>query len=134
MCIRDRLGIGSNSFIDGFEEGLIGANVGDEVDLNLTFPDTYKNNPDLAGKPVVFHVTVNSIGQQVPMTYENMTDEYVAGNFSGMGFSSVQGLKDGIKANMVSYYDYYAQSNTRTAIIDKLGEICADVYKRQAAR
>ena len=57
--------IGSNRFIDGFEDGLIGANVGDNLDLNLTFPEVYTNNPDMAGKDVVFNVTVNSIKELV---------------------------------------------------------------------
>ena len=54
------LTIGSGSFIDGFEDGLIGVNVGDTVDLNLTFPEGYQN-ADLAGQDVVFTVTVNFI-------------------------------------------------------------------------
>ena len=53
--------IGSNSFIDGFEDGLIGEELGTTVDLDLTFPDPYSNNPDFAGKPVVFTVTINKI-------------------------------------------------------------------------
>lgn len=52
------LKIGSHSFIDGFEDGLIGVNYGDTVSLDLTFPDPYIN-PDLAGAAVVFEVTVN---------------------------------------------------------------------------
>lgn len=55
------LTIGSGKFIDGFEDGLIGVEVGKTVDLNLTFPNPYPNNPDLAGKAVVFTVTVKSI-------------------------------------------------------------------------
>lgn len=55
------LEIGSGSFIDGFEDGLIGKNVGETVELNLTFPEDYTNNTDLAGKAVVFTVTINSI-------------------------------------------------------------------------
>lgn len=69
------LNIGSNSYIDGFEEGLIGANVGDEVELNLTFPDDYSNT-ELAGKAVVFKVTINYIqGELVPA---QLTDDWVA--------------------------------------------------------
>lgn len=56
------LTIGSGQFIDGFEEGLIGANIGDTRSLNLTFPDPY-TNPDLAGEDVVFEVTVNGISE-----------------------------------------------------------------------
>lgn len=54
------LEIGSGSFIDGFEDGLIGHKLGETVSLDLTFPDPYQNNPDLAGQPVVFEVTINS--------------------------------------------------------------------------
>lgn len=68
------LTIGSGQFIDGFEEGLIGAEAGDTRSLNLTFPDPYSNNPDLAGKPVVFEVTVNSIQESV---MPQLTDELV---------------------------------------------------------
>lgn len=59
-----KLELGSNSFIDGFEDGLVGAETGAELSLNLTFPDPYPNNPDLAGKPVVFDVTVNGIEEK----------------------------------------------------------------------
>lgn len=55
------LELGSGRFIDGFEDGVIGMEIGEEKDLNLTFPDPYENNPDLAGQPVVFHVKLNSL-------------------------------------------------------------------------
>lgn len=54
------LEIGSGDFIEGFEAGIIGHSVGEKFDLNLTFPDPYQS-PDLAGKPVVFTVTLNGI-------------------------------------------------------------------------
>lgn len=59
------LTIGSNAFISGFEDGLIGKNTGEEVKLNLKFPESYENNPDLAGKPVVFTVKINKITENV---------------------------------------------------------------------
>jgi trigger factor len=65
--------IGSNSFIPGFEEGLIGAKKGDKLDLNLTFPEEYQS-ADLAGQAVVFKVTVNAIKQSV---VPELTEEYV---------------------------------------------------------
>lgn len=55
--------LGSGSFIPGFEEGLIGANEGDELDLDITFPEEY-HAEDLAGKAVVFKVKVNNIKVQ----------------------------------------------------------------------
>lgn len=54
------LTIGSGTYIDGFESGLIGKKVGDTVDLNLTFPENY-GAEDLAGADVVFTVTINGI-------------------------------------------------------------------------
>lgn len=53
------LEIGSDSFIDGFEDSVIGHKIGDTYDWNGKFPDEYNNNPDLAGKDVVFTITVN---------------------------------------------------------------------------
>ena len=67
------LEIGGGRYIDGFEDGLIGANKGDVVELDLTFPEDYTNS-DLAGKDVVFTVTINTISEyQVP----TLDDEYV---------------------------------------------------------
>ena len=53
--------IGSGSYIDDFEEQLIGAHPGDEIDVYATFPDPYNNNPDLSGKEALFEVTINGI-------------------------------------------------------------------------
>lgn len=81
------LEIGSNSFIDGFEEGLIGVKAGEQVDLNLTFPEN-SSFKEVSGKDVVFQVTVNYIcGDEIKerlefndelvkskTDYENVTD------------------------------------------------------------
>lgn len=58
-----KLELGSGTFIDGFEDGLVGASVGQELSLNLTFPEDYGNS-DLAGQAVVFDVTVNAIEEK----------------------------------------------------------------------
>ena len=65
------LGIGTGAFIEGFEDGLKGVNAGETVDLNLKFPDDYQNE-ELAGKDVVFTVTVNYIF--------GVSDEFVKDN------------------------------------------------------
>lgn len=58
--------IGSHSFIDTFEEQLIGKNAGDEVEVNVTFPEEYQA-ADLAGKPALFKVKINEIkGKELP--------------------------------------------------------------------
>ena len=54
------LEIGSHTFIDTFEDQLVGKNVGDEVDVNVTFPEQYQA-ADLAGKPATFKVKINEI-------------------------------------------------------------------------
>lgn len=87
------LTIGSGQFIPGFEEGLIGAKPGEEVALNLTFPEEYKNSPDLAGQEVVFNVTVNYIKGEVT----ELTDELVAEHFT---YTTVAEYRDAIKESL----------------------------------
>lgn len=67
------LGIGTDSFIDGFEDGLIGVKTGKTVDLNLTFPENY-GTADLAGAKVVFTVTVNYICGEPSYTDKELQD------------------------------------------------------------
>ena len=68
------LEIGSGSFIDGFESGLIGKKAGEEVSLDLKFPDSY-HNAEFAGKEVTFEVKINSVTEVV---YPELTDELVS--------------------------------------------------------
>jgi trigger factor len=69
------LEIGSGSFIPGFEDGLVGANIGDKLALDLTFPDNY--DPELAGKAVTFNVTLNSFTEKI---IPELTEDYVKNN------------------------------------------------------
>lgn len=69
------LTIGSGQFIPGFEDGLVGAKVGETVDIALTFPEDY-HTEEMAGADVVFTVTVNSIMAAEP---QELTEEYVKG-------------------------------------------------------
>ena len=69
--------IGSGSFIDGFEDGIIGMKKGETKDLNLTFPEAY-NSAELAGQDVVFTVTVNAI-----LRTPELSDEWAAGQGEG---------------------------------------------------
>ncbi len=71
------LEIGSCTFIDGFEDGIIGMQVGETKDLELKFPEEY-HSEDLAGKDVVFTVTVNSISR-VPELTDEVADSVVEG-------------------------------------------------------
>lgn len=117
------LEIGSGSFIEGFESGLIGANVGDTVSLNLTFPENYQNT-EMAGQAVVFNVTINKIVNKADMTYDTMTDQYVTDNFSSSGYETVQDLKDGVKEQLTQSNESTKESDTQSAVLEKLKEIC----------
>lgn len=110
------LEIGSGTFIEGFEEGLIGVNVGDTVDLNLTFPENYQSK-ELAGADVVFTVTVNKIVKKVSSTYEDLTDEYVAANLS---YDSVDALYNDTKSYMESSNEQNRVAAERDAALSQL--------------
>ncbi len=91
------LTIGSGSFIDGFEDGLIGAKVGSKLKVKVTFPDPYTNNPDLAGKPAVFDVTVNYIrGAQIT---PELDEDYVKENLSD--YKSVDDYKTSLRSDTI---------------------------------
>lgn len=112
------LGIGTNSFIPGFESGLIGVNVGETVNLDLTFPENY-SNAELAGADVVFEVTVNYI---VPP----MTDEAVA-SLNKEEYSNIAEMKVFVKAKLDAAAE---ESNKSTIINTALSEIYSQcVYK-----
>lgn len=112
-----KLVIGSGQFIEGFEEGLIGVMPGETVDLNLKFPEEYKNNEELAGKEVVFTVTVNYI---LPT---EMEEDVVA----GMGIEGVTTLEE---LRQYTYDNLYAQAEqnyateVEYAVIDAVIQNC----------
>jgi trigger factor len=103
------LEIGSNSFIDDFEEQLIGVKVGETVDVEVTFPDPYESNTDYSGKDAVFTVTVNSIKKEVTPEYN---DEFVAANTA---YSTTTEYEKSIKDSL---YDSNLQSAVTDAMID----------------
>ena len=95
------LEIGSCTFIDGFEDGIIGMQVGETKDLELTFPEDY-HSEDLAGKDVVFTVTVNSISR-VPELTDEVADSVVEGMTAEAYQESVrQDLEDSAKESQKS--------------------------------
>lgn len=104
------LTIGSGSFIDNFEQQLIGTHPGDQLTVNVTFPEEYPNNPDLAGKPAAFAVTVNGI-KELP----EFTDDFVKANLSENAQTVEeykQYLKDtNYKSNLASAVSKYISDN-----------------------
>lgn len=97
--------IGSGGFIPGFEDGVIGMEIGETKDIDATFPDPYLYNPDLAGKTAVFTVTLNGI--RVEQEAE-LTDEYVA-DFGIEGVTDVESyrayLYDAMFSQLQSEYE-----------------------------
>jgi trigger factor len=92
------LTIGSGQFIDGFEEGLLGAKAGDQVTLELAFPDPYPNNTDLSGKAVTFEVTVTKVEG-----FENVSDEDVK-EATDSAFDTYEALEADVTASRAKDY------------------------------
>ncbi len=109
------LTIGTGQFIEGFEDGLVGAKKGDKVSLNLTFPEGYQN-ADLAGKAVVFDVTVNTVKEkQIP----ELNDAFVQETTS---FKTVDEYKEDKKQTLLTNKndeaDQKMKSDIYTAILN----------------
>lgn len=110
--------LGSGSFIDGFESGLVGHKAGETVTLDLTFPSDYEKT-DLAGQLVTFTVKINKVSRPAEMTWDKLTDDYVADNFSSQyGLTTVKDFKDRVNDSMQSQLDVAVQK----AYLEKLVE------------
>ena len=108
------LELGSDTFIDGFEDGLVGKNIGDSVSLDLTFPDPYPNNPDYAGKAVNFLVNINEAYEYVT---PELTDELVAANSD---YASIEDYRAAAKTELERQAVEYADSKVNNDIIQKV--------------
>ena len=114
------LEIGSGSFVPGFEDQLIGMKAGEEKDIDITFPENY--TPELAGKPVVFHVKVNEVKvKEVPAI-----DDEFAKDVSE--FDTLKELKADIKKKMTDERTTAAQHAFEDVLMTKVAEgIKADI-------
>ncbi|MBO4854705.1 MAG: trigger factor [Oscillospiraceae bacterium] len=125
------LAIGSGSFVPGFEEQLIGMKAGEEKDINITFPENY--TPELAGKPVVFHVKVNEVKtKEVPAV-----DDEFAKDVSE--FDTLKELKADLKKKITEERKAAAQRAFEDVLMDKVADgieadIPEDMIELQAQR
>lgn len=110
------LELGSGNFIEGMEEQIAGHNVGETFDVNVTFPKEYPNNPDLAGKPAVFKVTINSINV---ITLPEYNDAFVA---SYTDAKTVAEYEENLKKEMEEYYSSSDDGNNKMALMEKILE------------
>lgn len=113
------LTIGSGTFIDGFEDGLIGKKVGSTVTLNLKFPDDYSNE-DLKGKAVTFDVTINKISKSVVPTLD---DDYVAKQDIN-GVTTVDEYKKYIRSQLMDQAQQTYESDIEQQIREYLLDNC----------
>jgi len=110
------LTIGSHSFIPGFEEALVGAAVGADVDVNVTFPEDY-HSEELAGKPAVFKCTVKKLQEkQLPEL-----DEDFVGDVSEES-DTVEEYKEEIKRKLAERKESEAKNAKEDAVIDAVVE------------
>ncbi len=106
--------LGSGSFVPGFEEQVVGMNVGEEKDLDITFPENYHEG--LAGKAVVFHVKLNKLSVTVLPTQD---DEFAA---DVSEFSTLEELKADIRAKALDEAQKRIQDAFEQAAVDKAAE------------
>lgn len=108
------LELGSGQFIDGFEDGLIGAKKGESRDLNLTFPEDYPEE-SLQGADVVFHVTVNAIKRPSG----ELTDAWVQANTD---YQTIDEYRAGIRTNLEEQNQAQADQQMRNDAWTKVVE------------
>ena len=110
-----QLTIGSHAFIDTFEEQLIGKNIGEECEVNVTFPTEY-HAKELAGKPATFKVTVKEIKvKELP----ELDDEFAS---EVSEFDTLDAYKEDIKAKLSERKQKAAASENENRVIDKVVE------------
>ena len=108
------LEIGSGSFVPGFEDQLIGMKAGEEKDIDITFPENY--TPELAGKPVVFHVKVNEVKvKEVPA----LDDEFAK---DVSEFDTLKELKADLKKKITEERTNAAQRAFEDVLMDKVAD------------
>ena len=108
------LTVGSESFIADFENGMIGKTVGTTVDIEATFPEDYKSE-DLAGKTVVFTVTLNYIG----MEKDEADDEYL-NRISGGTYKTLDEYREALRSSLQEEKDANFEDDNYQSVIDQM--------------
>ena len=109
------LTLGSHSFIDTFEEQLVGKNIGEEVEVNVTFPEQY-HAADLAGKPAMFKVTIKEIKvKELPELDDDFAQDVSE-------FETVAEYKEDVRKNLVGRKEAAAKREKEEAVVAKVVE------------
>lgn len=114
-AVGQPLVIGSHTFIDNFEEQIVGHNIGDEFDVNVTFPEEY-HAADLAGKPAVFHVKVNGITKK---ELPEINDEFAQ---DVSEFDTLDAYKADIKAKLLEKKEAEAKAAKEDKVVETIVE------------
>lgn len=110
-----QLTLGSHSFIDTFEDQIVGKSIGDEFDVNVTFPEDYQAE-DLAGKPAVFKCKLNGIKEiQLP----ELDDDFAA---DVSEFDTLDEYKEDLKATLKVKKEKEAKNEKEGKVVDKIIE------------
>ena len=110
---RYQLKIGSHSFIDTFEDQLVGLSVGDEKDVNVTFPSEY-HQADLASKPAVFKVKIHNVRERI---MPELNDEFVQNSSE---FDTVDAYKNNIREQLVKQAEMNADIEVDNRLLDMI--------------
>ena len=107
--------LGSNTFIPGFEDGVVGMSAGEEKDIDVTFPEEYQE-PSLAGKAAVFHVKVNKITvEELP----EVNDEFVQ---DVSEFDTLAAYRESVRGRIETAETEDVENEFQTALIAKAGD------------
>ena len=108
------LKLGSNSFIPGFEDGLVGSKVGKKVSVAVTFPEDYQAK-NLAGKKAIFETTINEIKEDVELV---INDEFA----KTLGMADLKALKSAVADQITKQHDQASREKSKRQILDKLAD------------
>ena len=108
-----RLEIGSHTFIEGFEDQIVGMKKGEERDINVKFPENY-HAENLKGKPAVFKVKLNKVEKKELPTVD---DKYIS---DATEFENLEEYKKSIKENLIKFADERAERDYEVALLDEI--------------
>jgi len=108
------LELGSNAFIQGFEDQLVGVKAGESRSVTVRFPDEYVNEK-LAGRDAVFQVDVTEIREKIPAAVDDNLAKQA-------GFDDLDGLRDAVRKQMLDEFAPITRAHLKRAILDKLAE------------
>ena len=108
------LELGSNAFVEGFEDQLVGLDKGETKDVEVTFPEQYVNDK-LAGKEAVFNVTVKDILESAPAKLDDETAK-------AYGEENLDGLKNRVRQELAKDYGQLTRSKMKRELLDKLAD------------